>query len=53
MFFNGFTLLMMLFAGASAYLVGNHLGYKRGEVDMYRSCRRADEARREFLSNLG
>lgn len=53
MFFNGFTLLMMVFAGASAYLVGNHYGYKRGEVDMYRKCRSADAARREFLSHLG
>jgi hypothetical protein len=53
MFFNGFTLLMMIFAGGSAYLVGNHYGYRRGEVAMYRKCRSADAARREFLSNLG
>jgi hypothetical protein len=47
------TIMLMIFAGASAYLVGNHYGYKRGEVEMYRKCRSADAARREFLSHLG
>jgi hypothetical protein len=43
---------MMIFAGGSSYLVGNYFGYKRGEVDMYRQCRRAEQARRDFLSHL-
>lgn len=52
MFYNGFTLLMQIFAGIFAYQVGNYFGYKRGEVEMYKRCRSADDTVRQFFSNV-
>lgn len=52
MFYNGFTLLMQILAGATAYWVGNYFGYHRGETEMYRRCQRADVAAREYFSNI-
>lgn len=52
MFYNGFTLLMQILAGATGYWIGNHYGYLRGEVEMYRRCRDADEVTRQFFSDI-
>jgi len=52
MFYNGFTLLMQILAGATAYWVGNHFGYHRGETEMYRRCQRADAMVKEYFSHV-
>ena len=52
MFYNGFTLLMQIFAGATMYWVGNYYGRIRGEREMYNRCKRADETVREFFSDV-
>jgi hypothetical protein len=37
MFYNGFTLLMQMFAGAMMYWVGRYFGFIAGEVSMYKT----------------
>lgn len=53
MFYNGFTLLMQIFAGITMYWVGNWFGVKRGERQMYERCRRVAEMEREYFSSVG
>jgi hypothetical protein len=52
MFYNGFTLLMQIFAGATMYWVGNYFGRAQGEREMYDRCKRADAAVKEFFSDV-
>ncbi len=52
MFYNGFTLLMQIIAGAIMYWVGYRLGRQRGEMEMYQRCRNADEVQREYFSQV-
>lgn len=51
-FFNGFTLLLMLLSGTTAYWIGNHFGFLRGRTVEYRSQADADRRRREFFASL-
>jgi hypothetical protein len=37
MFYNGFTLLMQIFAGATMYWVGRYFGFMAGERSMYKT----------------
>ncbi len=37
MFYNGFTLLMQMFAGAMMYWVGRYFGFMAGERSMYKT----------------
>jgi hypothetical protein len=52
MFYNGFTLLMQIFAGMSAYWVGNWFGKKRGEREMYYHCQSAQKAVDEYFRDV-
>jgi len=44
MFYNGFTLLMQLLAGATGYWIGRHYGILRGESETVQRYRRMREA---------
>jgi hypothetical protein len=52
MFFNGFTLLMMLLSGATGYWIGNYFGYDRGKVDNIKLTIEYADKRREFFQKL-
>ena len=52
MFYNGFTLLMQILAGASMYWVGNHFGYQRGENEMYHRYKKLNQEQREYFSRV-
>jgi hypothetical protein len=52
MFYNGFTLLMQLLAGATAYWIGHRYGYDRGQTEMYQTLKNLDEKSREFFSTV-
>jgi hypothetical protein len=52
MFYNGFTLLMQIFAGATMFWVGRYYGYSRGEAEMYVRCQRAQQTVDEFFSDV-
>ena len=52
MFYNGFTLLMQMLAGATMYWVGHYYGYSRGEAEMYTRCQRAQQTADEFFSDI-
>lgn len=44
MFYNGFTLLMQLFAGATGYWLGRHYGIEQGERETIQRYRRIKES---------
>jgi hypothetical protein len=52
MFYNGFTLLMQILAGATAYWIGNRFGYERGQTEMYQTLKNLDAKSREFFSTV-
>jgi hypothetical protein len=52
MFYNGFTLLMQILAGATMYWVGHYYGYSRGEAEMYTRCQRAQQTVDKFFSDV-
>lgn len=52
MFYNGFTLLMQILAGASMYWVGNYFGHQRGENEMYHRYKRLTKEQREYFSRV-
>ena len=52
MFFNGFTLLLMLASGATSFWIGNRFGYDRGRADLIKQTDYFAEARRKFFETL-
>jgi hypothetical protein len=50
MFYNGFTLLMQIFAGATGYWVGRHYGRDEGERETIQRYRRMQEALGKYTS---
>lgn len=52
MFFNGFTLLLMIITGLACYKLGRWTGYKDGSQKMYQLCRSIDRTTREFFSGI-
>jgi|LakMenEpi03Aug12_release.lakeMendotaPanAssembly.Ray.scaffolds.fasta_scaffold6630722_1 hypothetical protein len=52
MFYNGFTLLMQLLAGVTAYWIGRHYGYQRGGIDMYKRCMKSNTETRDFFAEV-
>ena len=52
MFYNGFTLLMQILAGRTAYWIGNYYGYQRGKTEMYQTLKNLDAKSREFFSTV-
>lgn len=53
MFYNGFTLLMQILAGATMYHVGRHFGYSQGEADQVNRQRRVAEAIQRVNKRIG
>jgi hypothetical protein len=57
MFYNGFTLLMQMFAGAMMYWVGRYYGLIEGRRETYNRIKRAnknvdDQLRNEYFSRI-
>lgn len=52
MFYNGFTLLMQIFAGMLAYHVGRYYGITEGKRRMNETRNSIERAKREVFSKL-
>ena len=52
MFYNGFTLLMQLLAGVTAYYVGRYFGITEGKRQMNETRNSIERAKREAFSKL-
>lgn len=52
MFFNGFTLLLMIISGATAYQVGNYFGYSRGRVSLLREQIEHEQRKKQFFAEV-
>lgn len=52
MFFNGFTLLLMIITAFIAYQVGNYFGFDRGKVFILREQMRYEQRKKLFFSDI-
>jgi hypothetical protein len=52
MFYNGFTLLMQIFAGATGYWIGRYFGFQAGERAMYKTMRSIETATRNMYQKI-
>ena len=52
MFYNGFTLLMQIFAGATMYWVGRYFGFMAGERSMYKTMTSIQQATRNMYQEI-